>query len=74
MSDTGIITKNLSKLYKSGPKTVHAVSSIDLHIKAGEAVAIIGPSGAGKSTLLHLLGGLDLPTSGKVLLDRKSVV
>ncbi len=61
--------KNLHKFYKNGQKEVRAVNGVNLQIKKGQSVGIIGPSGAGKSTLLHLLGGIDKPSSGKVILD-----
>lgn len=61
--------KNLKKVYGSGENAVHALSGIDLTIKAGEFVAIMGSSGSGKSTLLHIMGGIDTPTSGTVLID-----
>jgi len=64
-----IIVKNLHKIYRRGQKEVRAVNGIDLEIKRGGSVLIVGPSGAGKSTLLHMLGGLDKPTSGKILLE-----
>ena len=57
----------LTKTYSSGDSAVHAVSQVDLTFRGGEFVAITGPSGSGKSTLLHMLGGLEYPTSGKVL-------
>lgn len=69
MNDTILTTKKLHKIYKNGLKEVRAVNGIDLEIRKGGSLSIIGPSGAGKSTLLHLLGGLDRPTSGEVLLD-----
>jgi putative ABC transport system ATP-binding protein len=59
----------VSKTFKAGPKTVTAISSASLTIADGEWLAIRGRTGHGKSTLLNLLGGLDRPTSGQVLLD-----
>jgi lipoprotein-releasing system ATP-binding protein len=60
---------DLHKVYKEGPKDVHALKGVGFEVKKGEILTVIGPSGAGKSTLLHLLGGLDSPTKGRVLLD-----
>ena len=62
-------TEHLSKTYGSGENAVHALNDVNLSISKGEFVAIIGPSGSGKSTLLHILGGVDQPTSGKVLMN-----
>jgi len=64
---------DLHKIYVDGAREVNVLMGIDLDIKAGECVAILGPSGSGKSTLLHLLGGLDKPTVGKVLVDNKDL-
>ena len=69
MSKRSLIVKDLHKIYRRGQKEVRAVNGIDLEIKEGSSVLIVGPSGAGKSTLLHILGALDKPTSGRVLLD-----
>ncbi len=61
--------QNLSKIYGSGDTAVRAVDDISFSVEKGEFVAIIGASGSGKSTLLHILGGVDNPTSGKVIID-----
>ncbi|WP_297712772.1 ABC transporter ATP-binding protein [Clostridium sp.] len=68
-----IEVKNLSKVYGSGEAEVTALKNIDLNIEQGEFVAIVGPSGSGKSTLLHLLGGVDKPTSGEVIIKGESI-
>ncbi len=60
---------NLSKVYGKGDTEVRALDDVSFTVKKGEFVVIIGPSGSGKSTLLHLLGGVDRPTSGRVLVD-----
>lgn len=62
-------TSGLSKVYGEGITRVDALKDVDISINQGEFVAIVGPSGSGKSTLLHLLGGVDRPTSGKVVVD-----
>ncbi len=66
---TLIQTENLTKVYGKGETAVTALDHVSLTINAGEFVAVMGPSGCGKSTLLHLIGGLDRPTEGRVLLD-----
>ncbi|MCK4651100.1 ABC transporter ATP-binding protein [Candidatus Babeliales bacterium] len=65
---------NLSKIYKMGETEVIALNKISLEIGKGEFIAITGTSGSGKSTLMHLLGLLDVPTSGDILLEEKSIV
>ena len=62
-------TSNLRREYRIGKNTVTALGGINIEIQRGEFVAIMGPSGCGKSTLLNLLGGLDQPTAGQVMLD-----
>ena len=66
-------TKDLQKVYGTGDTAVRALDGVDLTIEHGEFVAIVGTSGSGKSTLLHMLGGLDRPTSGSVLVDGKDI-
>jgi putative ABC transport system ATP-binding protein len=61
--------KDVNKIYNSTEIKVHAVNGVSLDFDQGEFAAIVGPSGSGKTTLLNLLGGLDLPTSGKILID-----
>ena len=65
--------KDVYKIYPMGDETVHALDGVSLSIDQGEFVAIVGTSGSGKSTLLHILGGLDRPTGGSVLVDGKDI-
>ena len=66
---TAILTgKNISKTYQDGKTTTNVLHDLDININSGERVAIVGTSGSGKSTLLHILGGLDVPTSGEIWL------
>ncbi|WYP27553.1 ABC transporter ATP-binding protein [Alkalihalobacillus sp. FSL W8-0930] len=65
--------ENLSKVYGKGETAVKALDNVSFTVNKGEFVAIIGPSGSGKSTLLHLLGGVDRPSSGSVLIDQTNI-
>jgi len=69
MDKTVLRGENLSKVYRRGSDEVRALSGVDIAVEEGELVSIMGPSGCGKSTLLHLLCGIDLPTSGRVLVQ-----
>ena len=72
-SDGNLQTESLKKVYGTGENAVHALDGVNLAVEKGEFVAIVGTSGSGKSTLLHMLGGLDRPTSGKVIVDGKDI-
>ncbi|MBR2681349.1 MAG: ATP-binding cassette domain-containing protein, partial [Exiguobacterium sp.] len=65
--------QNLSKVYGKDEMEVRALDDVSFTVKKGEFVCIVGPSGSGKSTLLHLLGGVDVPTSGQVLIDQTDI-
>jgi len=65
--------KNISKIYKNGSLETQALKNISFKINEGEFVAIIGPSGSGKSTLMHILGCLDMPTSGEYIFNGKNI-
>ncbi len=69
MEDVIVKTSSLTKHYEAGTHTVVALNGVDFAVKRREFVSIIGKSGCGKSTLLHMLGGLDSPTSGTVIVD-----
>ena len=70
---TVLETKDLKKYYGSGDTQVKALDGVDLTVENGEFVAIVGTSGSGKSTLLHMLGGLDRPTGGSVLVEDRDI-
>jgi putative ABC transport system ATP-binding protein len=64
---------SVTKTYKLGDETIYALDNVNLEIEKGEFIAIIGPSGSGKSTLANIIGGLDTPSSGEVLVDGQSL-
>lgn len=66
-------TKSLKKIYGTGDTEVRALDGVNLQVENGEFAAVVGTSGSGKSTLLHMLGGLDRPTSGTVMVDGKDI-
>ncbi len=68
-----IETKDLSKVYDNGAVPVHAVNGVDLNIEDDEFTAIVGPSGSGKTTLLNMVGGLDSPTAGTIVVNGKDL-
>ena len=68
-----LVTENLKKYYRMGENVVKALDGVSISIQQGEFLAIVGKSGSGKSTLLHMLGGLDRPTSGKVMIEQKDI-
>lgn len=68
-----LVAENLTKHYGEGDTLVKALDGVSLKVERGEFLSIIGTSGSGKSTLLHMLGGLDNPTSGKVIIDDKDI-
>ena len=74
MKEYIVETRSLKKYYQMGENTVKALDGVDFCVKDQEFVAIIGKSGSGKSTLLHMLGGLDVPTEGEVLVEGKCLL
>jgi len=65
--------QNLSKIYGTGETVVHALDGVSFEVERGEFVSVVGRSGSGKSTMLHMIGGLDKPTSGAVVVDGRSL-
>jgi putative ABC transport system ATP-binding protein len=72
-SDTLVVLEDVVKEYVMGEVTVTALNHTDLALKRGEFVAILGPSGSGKTTLLNLLGGIDSPTRGRIVIDGEDI-
>ncbi len=73
MSDVVLETENLEKVYTLGRRKINALSDVSLRVNKGDFISIMGPSGSGKTTLLNMLGCLDKPTNGKVILDGVNV-
>ena len=71
--DTVIDIPNVSKIYNPDSLPVPAVNNVHLHFERGEFAAIVGPSGSGKTTLLNLIGGLDAPTEGEIIINGTSI-
>lgn len=73
MNHVIVKTHSLKKHYPMGSNTVKALDGIDFEVKEREFVSIVGKSGSGKSTLLHMIGGLDVPSSGSVFVDGEEI-
>jgi putative ABC transport system ATP-binding protein len=69
MENLVVETKGLTRTFKFGESEIHALNGVDLQINAGEFIVILGPSGAGKTTLLNMIGGIDHPTEGEIIVD-----
>ena len=65
--------RNVKKIYKMGEVNIEALSGVDFTIDKGEFVVVAGASGAGKSTILNILGGMDSPTSGEIIVDNNKI-
>jgi lipoprotein-releasing system ATP-binding protein len=73
MTDNILVCRNLKKVYQDGDRTIPVLEDVNFSVAAGESVAIVGRSGSGKTTLLNLLGGLESPSSGEVVLDNTNL-
>ena len=74
MAEPAVVLRDLKRVYRVGSADVQALKGIDLEIAGGEFLAVVGVSGSGKSTLLHLMGGLDTPTVGEVVIGGRDLV
>ncbi|MHA1829747.1 MAG: ABC transporter ATP-binding protein [Candidatus Heimdallarchaeaceae archaeon] len=72
-NESFVQTKNLKRSFSFGESEVFALNGVNMSIKKGEFVVVLGPSGAGKTTLLNMIGGIDLPTEGKVIVDNEVI-
>jgi putative ABC transport system ATP-binding protein len=73
MKDIVIDTHNISRVYNPNTIPVYAIRNVHLHLKKGEFTALVGPSGSGKTTLLNLIGGLDKPDEGQILINTTDI-
>src|SRR5690242_10042268 len=73
MAEPLIKLQKISRTYVLGDESIHALDGVDFTVKAGEYVAITGPSGSGKSTLINIVGGLDMPDSGTVVVNGQNL-
>ncbi len=71
--DNYVILNNLTKIYQMGEVSIHAADGISFSVRKGEFVVVVGPSGAGKTTVLNILGGMDSPTDGEIIVDGKKI-
>jgi putative ABC transport system ATP-binding protein len=74
MSDPIVVARGLTKAFDAGPQRVWALRGVDLEVREGEFIALVGPSGSGKTTLLNLVGALDAPTAGELIVLGRSLV
>ena len=65
--------KDVTRIYPGGKGGIHALDGVNLRVEKGELCIVVGPSGAGKTTVLNLLGGMDTPTSGSILVDGQEI-
>lgn len=71
--DNYVILNNLTKIYQMGEVSIHAADGISFSVRKGEFVIVVSPSGAGKTTVLNILGGMDSPTDGEIIVDGKKI-